>query len=97
MTGNVYYRKSKRETLNGDVNDDFNEDGDAETAFGNGDGDISDAELIAILAECIAGADDDDAEIACSGALNTSRTNQKGYGFNAQLAFNQDLFGKQIN
>ncbi|MFT7228654.1 MAG: outer membrane receptor protein involved in Fe transport [Methylophilaceae bacterium] len=86
MSGNVYHRKSKRKTLNGDVNDDFNEDG----AF---DEDADD--LNVFLAGCTVGADDDDAEQACSGALNRSETDQKGYGFNAQLAFSQPLFGKE--
>lgn len=44
---------------------------------------------------CVAGAGVNDAEDSCSGALNRSRTEQKGYGFNAQLAFNQPLFEKQ--
>jgi outer membrane receptor protein involved in Fe transport len=75
LTANVYYRNSERKTLNGDINDDFDED--------NGD-----------LAECIAGAEEDEAEQSCSGALNRSLTDQKGYGINLQLAFNQDVMGK---
>jgi outer membrane receptor protein involved in Fe transport len=99
LTGNVYYRRSNRKTLNGDINDDFNgdEDNDAGTADGfdtDGDGEVSSAELNTALAACIAGADENDAELACSGALNRSLTRQRGYGFNMQLAFNQDLFGK---
>jgi len=45
-------------------------------------------------ADCIANAGGD-ADEHCSGALNRSKTDQKGYGFNAQLAFNQPLFQKQ--
>lgn len=45
-------------------------------------------------ADCIAN-DGGDADEHCSGALNRSKTDQKGYGFNAQLAFNQPLFQKQ--
>ena len=86
MSGNVYYRKSDRKTLNGDVNDDFNNN----DAF---DPDVDD--LDAFLATCVAGVDENVAELACSGALNRSNTRQKGYGFNAQLAFNQPLFGKE--
>lgn len=93
LSTNAYYRQVNTSTLNGDANDDFNEDDDAEAAFGNGDGDISDAELVAILAECNPGADDDDAEIACSGALNRSKSDRYGYGFQAQLTFSQDLMG----
>ncbi len=85
LTGNVYYRKSDRDTLNGDANDDFNEAG----TF-----DEDDDDLAVFLAQCVPGADEDDAEQACSGALNTSATDQKGYGINMQLAFNQDVMGK---
>jgi len=97
LTGNVYYRDSNHKTLNGDVNDDFNEDEDnnAGTPDGfdtDGDGEVDAAELAAALANCNAAGDP---EISCSGALNRSRTKQKGYGFNAQLAFNQPLFEKQ--
>lgn len=97
LTANAYYRDSKRSTLNGDVNDDFNEDedNDALTADGfdtNGDGELDATELATALADCNAAGD---SEIACSGALNRSRTKQKSYGLNAQLAFNQPLIGKQ--
>ncbi|CAN1505302.1 CirA Outer membrane receptor proteins, mostly Fe transport [Methylophilaceae bacterium] len=86
LTANTYYRKSKRNTLNGDVNDDF--DGDA---FDSG------------IANCQTGSYTNDAneavavneEDTCSGAINTSSTKQKGYGFNAQLAFNQPIMNKQ--
>jgi len=89
LSANTYYRKSDRKTLNGDINDDFNEDeddnnvGDADL---NADGEIDAAELNAAIANCLA---DNDAEVNCTGALNRSKTEQKGYGFNAQLAFNQ--------
>ncbi len=94
MSGNAYYRKSDRKTLNGDVNDDFNADDD-NNGFGdvdtNSDGDVDAAELAAALAVC----GTTDSEVNCSGAVNRSKTRQKGYGFNAQLAFNQPLFGKE--
>jgi len=94
MSGNAYYRKSDRKTLNGDVNDDFNADDD-NNGFGdvdtNSDGDVDAAELAAALAVC----GTTDSEVNCSGAVNRSKTRQKGYGFNAQLAFNQPLLGKE--
>lgn len=94
LSANAYYRKSDRKTLNGDGNDDFNADED-ENGFGdldaNTDGEIDAAELNAAIANCLA---DTNAEISCTGALNRSKTKQKGYGFNAQLAFNQPLMGK---
>jgi len=79
LTANTYYRASRRNTLNGDVNDDFDFVGDWDSA-------------------CLDGVDDQDAEeaeVSCSGALNRSSTRQKGYGFNAQLAFNQPIMNKQ--
>jgi outer membrane receptor protein involved in Fe transport len=79
LTANTYYRTSRRNTLNGDVNDDFDFVGDWDSA-------------------CLDGVDDQDAEeaeVSCSGALNRSSTRQKGYGFNAQLAFNQSIMNKQ--
>ncbi|MEQ1599485.1 MAG: TonB-dependent receptor [Methylotenera sp.] len=44
--------------------------------------------------DCIANTGGD-ADEHCSGALNRSKTDQKGYGVNAQLAFNQPLMQKQ--
>jgi outer membrane receptor protein involved in Fe transport len=75
LTANTYYRQSNRSTLNGDINDDFIENGD--------------------VGLCVPLTDGDVAEDNCSGALNTSNTKQKGYGFNAQLAFNQPIMNKQ--
>lgn len=45
------------------------------------------------LAACLAGADADDAEISCGGALNRSKSRRLGYGFTGQLNFNQDWLG----
>ena len=47
------------------------------------------------LDDCVPGADEDDAEISCSGALNRSKSRRVGYGASAQLNFNQDLWGRQ--
>ena len=88
MSGNAYYRKSDRKTLNGDVNDDFNADDEVDT---DSDGDVDADELAAALAAC----GTTNSEVNCSGAVNRSKTRQKGYGFNAQLAFNQPLLGKE--
>lgn len=86
LTANVYYRDSERKTLNGDINDDFNEDGEF---------DEDDDDLAVYLAQCNPEADEEVAESACSGALNRSLTDQKGYGVNLQLAFNQAVLGKE--
>jgi outer membrane receptor protein involved in Fe transport len=58
-------------------------------------GDVNDNYIGPDTSLCLSGADDNDAEDSCSGALNRSKTDQKGYGFNAQLAFNQPLFQKK--
>lgn len=83
LSANVYYRKSRRDTLNGDVNDDFNGD----DSF---DPDVDDLDTFLLGCNALG-----DPEVACSGALNTSKTDQRGYGFNAQLAFNQPFMQKQ--
>jgi outer membrane cobalamin receptor len=94
LTASSYYRKSKRATLNGDVNDDFNLV-DLDAALLADDSTYTGTStLTSALAGCVAEADDNVAETGCSGALNTSNTKQKGYGFNSQLAFNQPLMNK---
>ena len=80
LSANTYYRRSDRKTLNGDINDDYD----------NGPWDDGVACLAAVAAD-----DEDDAEESCNGALNRSKTKQDGYGFNAQLAFNQPFMQKQ--
>ena len=96
FSGNTYYRKAKTSTLNGDGNDEFDGDGDGDgipDVDADDDGEITQAELDAALAQCIAGADEDDAETRCSGAINRTSSRRTGYGFNAQLTFSQDLAG----
>ena len=86
FSGNVYNRHSKRKTLNGDVNDDFN--------GGNDFGDLGAyANLASALADCTSSSSD--ADEGCNGALNRSSTKQNSSGVNAQLAFNQDFVGKK--
>ena len=80
LTANTYYRQSNRSTLNGDINDDFIENGYVGLCVPLTNGIVTDGNV---------------AEDNCSGALNTSNTKQKGYGFNAQLAFNQPIMNKQ--
>jgi outer membrane receptor protein involved in Fe transport len=85
LTASSYYRKSKRSTLNGDINDDFNSTGTYNSLINNG-------HLVDVLADDCVGLVNP--ELGCSGALNTSDTKQKGYGFNSQLAFNQPIMNK---
>lgn len=110
LSANLYYRNSKRKTLNGDINDDFDLD-DIEdeittvlgAAYWNN---LGTDDLARALKACRTAEDIEDdsggtldaeeiAELGCSGALNRSDTKQQSYGFNAQLAFNQPLLGKQ--
>lgn len=44
---------------------------------------------------CLPGADEDDAEVSCSGALNRSKSRRVGYGISGQVSFNQDVMGRQ--
>jgi outer membrane receptor protein involved in Fe transport len=90
LTANTYYRKSKRTTLNGDINDDFDTDL-FDTWIDINGGEVDDY----LDAQCNQATDDDDAALACSGALNRSNTKQKSYGFNLQLAFNQPIMNKE--
>ncbi|MDP2247309.1 MAG: TonB-dependent receptor, partial [Nitrosomonadales bacterium] len=97
LSANTYYRQSNRKTLNGDINDDFDlDDFDAESGISD---DLADAlQACRDIADgTYAGLGDEEeiAELACSGALNRSKTKQEGYGFNAQLAFNQPFMQKQ--
>jgi outer membrane receptor protein involved in Fe transport len=91
LTANTYYRNSKRKTLNGDVNDDFNNDpaDPLNNAPYNGNVDAF------LAAQCNNTDPLADPEIGCSGALNRSTTKQSGYGFNTQLAFNQPFMQKK--
>jgi len=58
-------------------------------------GDVNDdVEEDDFLANC-AGLDEEDAESACGGALNRSRSNRQSYGFTGQMTFNQDFMGKK--
>jgi outer membrane receptor protein involved in Fe transport len=90
LSANTYYRKSKRNTLNGDINDEFDTDAfDAWSLLNPAD------EVDEYLEACVSGMDPEVAEGVCSGAINRSSTKQKSYGFNAQLAFNQPILNKQ--
>ncbi|PPC95292.1 MAG: TonB-dependent receptor [Methylotenera sp.] len=63
----------------------------AKTSTLNGDGndDYDDgATLAANNADCLAGVNSED---TCSGAINRTGSNRKGYGFNTQLTFGQDF------
>lgn len=63
------------------------------TLNGDGNDDIDPDDAGFDLNNCVAGADEDDAEISCSGALNRSKSRRVGYGATAQLNFNQDWLG----
>jgi outer membrane receptor protein involved in Fe transport len=65
--------------------------GKTRTLNGDGNDDYEDDnELDDNIDDCLTGNDSDE---TCTGALNRTKSNRKGYGFNAQLTFNQDVFG----
>lgn len=63
------------------------------TLNGDGNDDVDTGFAGFDLANCVPGADEDDAEAQCSGALNRSKSDRYGYGLQAQLTFSQDLMG----
>lgn len=60
------------------------------TLNGDANDDVDDASF---LADCSTETDPEDAEEACGGALNRSKSNRYGYGLQAQLTFSQDFMG----
>lgn len=65
------------------------------TLNGDGNDDIDPDDPGFDLNNCVAGADEDVAEISCSGALNRSKSRRIGYGATAQLNFNQNWLGHE--
>jgi outer membrane receptor protein involved in Fe transport len=56
-------------------------------------GDVNDdVDSGVFLADCTGGLDP---EAECGGALNRSKSKREGYGFTAQMTFNQDFMGKK--
>lgn len=86
LSGNTYYRYGRTSTLNGDGNDDFDEDDNV----GGGDG-VDAGELATANANCLVDGGVNGSEEECSGAINRTSSNRKGYGFNVQMTFNQDF------
>jgi len=82
FAGNAYYRTMNTRTLNGDLNDDAL---------------ATDPALLGVgafpSAGCLAASDDNDAESACNGMLNRSKTKQKNYGFSGQVTLLDQLAG----
>lgn len=77
LSVNTYYRRSNRNTLNGDVNDVYGND------YSNPPSSFND------------GSNCETHEENCHGVNNRTNTRQNGYGVQAQLAFNQDVFDKK--
>ena len=83
LSANAYHRTSNRNTLNGDLNDDF-----TDRAFTTVGGEE----------ECTPGTRSSvryTTENCAPGAENKSRLKSRSMGFNLQAAFNQDIFGKK--
>lgn len=79
LSGNAFHRKSNRHTVNGDLNDDFDEG--ALNNLGVCDPTAPDPDL--------------EDENCAPGAMNRSKTKQNSFGFNLQLAFDQVFLGKK--
>lgn len=62
-------------------------DADTDTLNGDGNDDLGTFDPTV----CVPGADPEDAEDACSGAINRTSSKRTGYGFTGQLTFNQDF------
>ncbi len=96
LSANTYYRNINRNTLNGDVNDDFRyrvqgTDSNSNYSFGSngttcdpqgsyGNGSVTTNYSL---------------ENCSPGALNRTTTHQKNMGFLIQAAFNQDIFNRK--
>lgn len=82
LSGNIYYKKSNRRTVNGDGYEGSFTDTGSGTSFLNGYPSITCSQ------------DADNCEVIGS-VLNNTHTRQDSYGATAQATFNQDLMGKE--
>ncbi len=79
LSGNTYFRKSNRQTRNGDLYETEIDDGETHDTYGSR------------LGECN---NPGDCELVGS-TMNLTNTNQENYGISGQLTFNQDWMGKK--
>lgn len=80
LSGNTYFRKSNRHTINGDLYETELEDDEGHDTYS------------VLGTECRHSSDE--CELVGS-TLNRTRTNQENYGISGQLTFNQDWMGKK--
>jgi len=88
LSTNAYYRRSNRNTINGDVSgEDYYRY--AATQAGNPCNNL----------DYVSSADSRGTGVGskryCEGVMNYTQTRENSYGLSGQLAFNQDLFGKK--
>jgi outer membrane receptor protein involved in Fe transport len=94
LSGNVYYRKSNRHTINGDLweleleNDNLDSSIYNPYGFGTGNG-------LGSAYNCTAVDNDCDELEGIGSAMNRTSTKQDTYGATGQMAFNQDWMGKK--
>jgi outer membrane receptor protein involved in Fe transport len=81
FSGNVYYKKANRGTLNGD-------------GYENSADDTETLEGYEQFGPCAADPGEDECEVIGS-VLNRTNTKQDTYGFTGQFAFNEDFMGKE--
>jgi outer membrane receptor protein involved in Fe transport len=92
LSGNVYYRNINRNTVNGDVNDDYKyatqaADGTNYLINSSGNCDPHGTYRTSVGGVGLEG--------CAQGALNRTSSHQKNYGFTLQSTFNQDILGKK--
>jgi outer membrane receptor protein involved in Fe transport len=98
LSGNTYYRNINRNTINGDVNDDYSykvyDATDRPTNYNiraNGSN-IEVCNPAGTFRESVGGTGE---EGCAQASLNKTNSHQKNYGFTIQAAFNQDIFNKK--
>lgn len=85
LSANTYYRRSNRNTLNGDVND----------VYGTFNATPVDDKYTTFDKTIACDAETPEEQATCQGVMNRTRTRQNAFGIQAQAAFNQPFFNKK--
>jgi outer membrane receptor protein involved in Fe transport len=90
FSGNAYFSNTRKKSYNADANDDFTELGVA--SIGGG---VYACASVGAGGTYLSTYSNSQADECAYGVANRTTTKQKHYGFNMQLAFDQDLFKKK--
>jgi hypothetical protein len=90
FSGNAYFSNTRKKSYNADANDDFTEAGVA--SIGGG---VYACASVGAGGTYLSTYSNSQADECAYGVANRTTTKQKHYGFNMQLAFDQDLFKKK--